>query len=267
MADAAPQVLRLEATLEGRVALVTGGASGIGLAIARALSAQGAAVVIADLNPERGQAAAASLPRARFERADVSSRDECRRLVEATAAVYGSLDVLVNNAGIQEVAPVHEYDPDTWDRLLAVLLTGPFLLTRLALPHMYARGWGRVINMSSAHGLVASPFKCAYVAAKHGLVGFTKVVALEAAPHGVTCNAICPGFTNTPLVQSQVAGLAEHYGIGVDEVVEKTMLPKHAIKRLVEPSEIGGLAAFLCSPAAASLTGAALPIDAGWTAQ
>jgi 3-hydroxybutyrate dehydrogenase len=178
----------------------------------------------------------------------------------------GAVDILVNNAGLQHVAPLHEFPPEKFALLQQVMVTAPFLLIRRCLPHMYGRGWGRIVNISSAHGLRASRHKAAYVAAKHALEGLSKVAALEAAPHGVTSNCVSPGYVRTPLVTSQIAAQAAIHGIGEDEVVERVLLDRSAIKRLIEPEQVAALVLWLCGPAAAALTGASLPIDGGWTA-
>jgi 3-hydroxybutyrate dehydrogenase len=252
--------------LSRKSALVTGAASGIGRAIAQDLADHGACVLVADLNEEQGQALAASLPRAVFQRADVTSRDECRALVDRAEREWGGVDILVNNAGVQHVAPVEEFPEERWEQLIRILLIGPFLLTKYAIPHMYARGWGRIVNVASVHGLVASPYKSAYVSAKHGLLGLTKTVAVEAGDKGVTCNAICPSYVRTPLVDRQIDDLARENHIPREEVVEKIMLAPAARKQLLEPADVAALATFLCSDAAAGITGSAQAIDCGWTA-
>jgi 3-hydroxybutyrate dehydrogenase len=253
--------------LSGKSALVTGAASGIGKAIATELTAHGACVLLADVNAEQGEQVAASLPRALFHQADVSDNAQCHALIDRAEREWGGVDILVNNAGVQHVAPVEEFPEERWEMLIRILLVAPFVLTRAAIPHMYARGWGRIINMSSIHGVVASPYKSAYVAAKHGLIGFTRTVALEAGDKGVTVNAICPGFVRTPLVEGQIDDLARTSGISREEVVEQIMLAPSARKKLLEPSDIAALALFLCSEAAAGITGSAQLIDNGWTAR
>ncbi|MHB1005713.1 MAG: 3-hydroxybutyrate dehydrogenase [Chloroflexota bacterium] len=253
--------------LSGRAALVTGAASGIGRAIAEDLAAHGATVLLADLDETAGQAVAARLPGALFQRADISSRADCQALVARAVEAWGGVDILVNNAGLQHVSPVEEFPEDRWEYLLRVMLVAPFLLTRYALPGMYARGWGRIVNIASIHGLVASPFKSAYVSAKHGLLGFTKTVALEAGSKGVTVNAVCPGYARTPLVERQVVDQARVNGLSEQEVVRKIMLEPAAIKRLVEPREVAAYVTFLCSEAAGCITGGAQTIDCGWTAR
>jgi 3-hydroxybutyrate dehydrogenase len=253
--------------LSGRAALVTGGAGGIGRAIASQLAEHGACVLLADMNEQQGQQVASQIPRAIFQRADITSRDDCQALVQRAEQEWGGVDILVNNAGVQHIAPVEDFPLERWEELIRILLVAPFVLTHYALPHMYARGWGRIVNMSSIHGLVASPYKSAYVAAKHGLIGFTRTVAVEAGDKGVTCNAICPSFVRTPLVERQIDDLARTNGISPDEVTEKIMLAPAAIKRLLEPEEVAALAVFLCSEQAAGITGSAHSIDCGWTAR
>ncbi len=257
--------------LDDRAAAVTGAASGLGLAIAAALAAEGARVCMADLNEEAGHAAVERLRRegrrVAFTHVDVADPASARQMIDTTMAAFGRLDVLVNNAGLQHISPIVDFPEERWNYLLSVLLTGTFLCTKYALPHMIRSGWGRVINVASAHGLVASPFKAAYVAAKHGVVGFTKVAAWEVAAHGITVNAICPGYVRTPLVERQIADQARVHGIPESEVVARVMLEPQAVKRLLEPPEIGAMAVYLCSDAASVVTGTALPIDGGWTAR
>ena len=249
-----------------RVAIVTGAASGIGRATAEALARQGSQVVIADLNPEPGQAAAAAIG-GQFVVADLAQRADCRRLVDETLGRYGRVDILVNNAGFQHIDPIEDFPEDTWEAMLAVMLTAPFLLTRYVWPAMKTQGWGRIVNISSALGLVAAPFKAGYVSAKHGLIGLTRTTALEGGKYGITANALCPAYVRTPLVEGQIADQARTRGIAPEEVVEKVMLEPTAIKRLIEPAEVASLVAYLCSDAASSVTGAAWTIDLGWTSQ
>ena len=251
----------------GRAALVTGGASGIGRAIAEDLAAHGACVLVADLNIEQGSAVADGLPRAVFQQADITSRDDCRALVQRAEREWGGVDILINNAGLQHIAPIEEFPEDRWEYLIRLMLIGPFLLTKYAIPHMYARGWGRIVNISSIHGLFASPYKSAYVSAKHGLLGLTRTVALEAGDKGVTCNAICPSYVRTPLVERQIDDLASANHISRDEVVEQIMLAPAARKQLLDPADVAAFATFLCSDAAAGITGSAQSIDCGWTAR
>ncbi len=254
-------------TLTDRCALVTGAASGIGQAIAEALGAQGARVLVSDLDEAGARAVAGRIPGAIAQRADVSSREDCRALVERAQKEWGRLDILVNNAGLQHVSPVEEFPEDKWELMIRIMLVGPFLLTRYALPLMYARKWGRILNISSLHGVVASPYKSAYISAKHGLMGLTKTVALEAADKGVTVNALCPSYVRTPLVEKQIADQARVNNMSESDVIEKIMLAPAAIKRLLEPSEVAAYATFLCSDAASGITGAAQMMDCGWTAR
>ena len=251
--------------LEGKVALVTGAASGIGLAIARAFAGSGARVLVSDVM-DGGRGVAEELG-GFFLKADLSSMVETRALAERAIEAEGEINILVNNAGFQRVAPVEEFSEETWARMIQVMLVAPFQLTRGLLPGMKEQGWGRIINMSSVHGLVASPYKSAYVSAKHGLLGLTKTVALEAGGHGVTVNAICPAYVRTPLVEDQIEDQARTRGISADDVIEKVMLEPAAIKRLIEPDEVADLAVFLASDRARSITGAAYTIDLGWTAR
>ena len=253
--------------LTGRCALVTGAASGIGRAVAEDLGARGARVLVSDLDEAGALAVAAGIPGAIGQRADVSSREDCRALVERARQEWQRLDILVNNAGLQHVSPVEEFPEDKWELMIRIMLVGPFLLTRYALPLMYERKWGRIINISSLHGVVASPYKSAYVSAKHGLMGLTKTVALEAADKGVTVNALCPAYVRTPLVEKQIADQARVHGLSETEVIERIMLAPAAVKRLLEPSEVAAYAAFLCSEAAGGITGAAQMMDGGWTAR
>jgi 3-hydroxybutyrate dehydrogenase len=252
--------------LDGKTAIVTGGASGIGRAIASDLAAHGVRVVVADLDDREGEALASSLG-GTFQRTDVSSRDACVALVDAAARAYGGVDILVNNAGLQHVAAIEDFPEHKWEYMVRVMLVGAFYLTKYAIPHMYAKGWGRVINVSSVHGLVASPYKSAYVAAKHGLNGLTKAIALEAAEKGVTVNAICPSYVRTPLVEQQIADQARVHGISEDAVIRDIMLAPAALKRLLDPSEVAAYVTFLCSDQASGITGSLQVIDCGWTAR
>jgi len=250
--------------VEGRRALITGGASGIGLAIARRLADRGANVVVTDVDEAALAAACAELGEAEAIAADLSDRADVGRVVEQAGAV----EILVNNAGFQHVSPIESFPAETWDRLLAVMLTAPFLLTRGFLPSMYAAEWGRVINIASVHSLVASPYKSAYVAAKHGLVGLTKTVALEAASRcpDVSVHAICPSYVRTPLVEAQVADQARAHGIAPSAVVNDVLLQANAVKRLIDPDDVAEAVCFLCGPAGWTMTGAVLTMDAGWLA-
>lgn len=251
--------------LKGRRALVTGAASGIGLAVARELEAAGADVIMSDIQDGMLRDAAASIPRARAIVADLSSRESLHALTREV----GDIDILVNNAGLQHVRPIEDFEESKWDLLLATMLTAPFLLVRKLLPSMFAKDWGRIVNVGSVHSLVASPYKSAYVSAKHGLMGLTKSVALEAAARSpnVTVNTVCPSYVRTPLVEKQIADQARVHGMLESEVVERVMLQQNAQKRLIEPEEVGQCVAFLCSNAAASITGTAFPMDSGWLAR
>jgi 3-hydroxybutyrate dehydrogenase len=248
---------------QDRRALVTGAASGIGLAIVEELTARGAHVVASDVPGPALDALGARLDVTTFP-ADLAVREQVDALAEQT----GEVDVLVNNAGLQHVSPIESFDPAMWDRLIAVMLTAPFLLIRKLVPAMYARGWGRVVNVASVHGLVASPYKSAYVTAKHGMLGLTKTVALEAAARcpAVTVNAICPSYVRTPLVEKQIAQQAKAHGIPEEEVVSRVLLTQNAVKRLIEPREVAKSVVYLCQDEAWSVTGAALTMDAGWLA-
>ena len=254
------------AGIEGKVAIVTGAASGIGLAVARDFAKQGIRVTLSDIDVAGGQAAAAELPGARFQAADMTKSADIERLVADTIAVEGQVDILVNNAGIQYVAPITEFPEAKWRQIIDLMLTAPFLLTKAVLPEMYTRKWGRIINIASVHALRASAFKSAYVSAKHGLLGLTRVTALEGAEHGVTCNAICPSYVRTPLVEKQIADQARVHGIPESEVVEKIMVAEAPIHRLLEPEEVAQLATYLCTDAASGITGSAQSIDCGWMA-
>ena len=245
--------------LSGRRAVVTGGASGIGAACARAFAAAGAHVVIADLNGEAARQVADELGGEAWQ---VDLGDTAR-----LADLSLEADILVNNAGIQHVRPIEAFEPDRFSLILRLMVESPFLLIRAVLPGMYERGFGRVINISSVHGLRASPFKSAYVAAKHGLEGLSKVTALEGGPHGVTSNCINPGYVRTPLVEKQIADQARLHGITEEEVVPKVMLTESAIKRLVEPAEVASLALWLAGPDAGMVTGASYTMDGGWSAR
>jgi 3-hydroxybutyrate dehydrogenase len=258
--------------LSGKSAIVTGSTSGIGLGIAEALSAHGADVMLNGFGPAdevealRARLASAHGVKVVYNGADMTKPEEIQALADAARAAFGSVDIVVNNAGIQHVSPVEEFPPEKWDAIVAINLSSVFYLTRATFAAMRAKKWGRIINIASAHGLVASPFKSAYVAAKHGVVGFTKAIALEGAEHGVTCNAICPGYVRTPLVEKQIPDQARSRGISEEAVVRDVLLAAQATKQFVTTAQIGALAVFLCSDAAAQITGAALPIDGGWTA-
>jgi 3-hydroxybutyrate dehydrogenase len=259
--------------LKGKSALVTGSTSGIGLGIAQALAAQGANVMLNGF----GDANEIKAVRERLERthgikavysaADMSRPGEIQAMVTEAIDVFGAVDILVNNAGIQHVAPVEEFPLEKWDAILAINLSSSFHTIRTALPRMRERGWGRIVNIASAHGLVASPFKSAYIAAKHGLVGLTKTVALETAGKGITCNAICPGWVLTPLVEKQIDDQAKVHLLPRDEVIPKVILERQPSKQFVKIEEVAATAVFLCSVGAASITGTSISVDGGWVAQ
>lgn len=258
--------------LSGRLALVTGSTSGIGLGVARALAGAGADVVLNGFGPpDQIERSRADIEQsfgvsAAYNGADLSKPEQVEGLVRSIAGEHGRLDILVNNAGVQHVAPVVEFPPEKWDLILALNLSAAFHAARFALPLMIKSGYGRIINIASAHGLVASPFKSAYVAAKHGLIGLTKTIALEVAEQGITCNAICPGYVLTPLVEAQIDDQARVHGISREAVVRDVLLAQQPNKQFASVDEIGALAAFLCLDSARGVTGAALPIDGGWTA-
>ncbi len=258
--------------LKGKTAVVTGSTSGIGLAIARAMAAQGANVVIngfgdaAAIEKERASIESDFGVKALYSNADMSKGAEIAGMIADAEQVFGSVDVLVNNAGIQFVSPVEEFPIEKWDLIIAINMSATFHAIRAALPGMKKRKWGRIINTASAHALVASPFKSAYVTAKHGVAGLTKTVALEAATFGVTCNAICPGYVWTPLVEKQIPDTAKARGISEEAVKRDVILAAQPTKEFVTVDQVAGLAVFLTSDSAASITGALLPIDGGWTA-
>jgi len=249
-----------------RVAIVTGAASGIGLACAERLARDGCAVVIADLNEKAGLEHAKRLG-GHFVAADLSRRDGCRKLVDEVLRLHGGVHILVNNAGYQHVAPIEEFPEDQWERMIGLMLTAPFLLTRYCWPAMKKQKWGRIVNIGSIHALVASPFKVGYIAAKHGLIGLTRTSALEGGEYGITANAICPAYVRTPLVDSQIADQAKANRLSPEQVIETIMLAPAAVKRLIEPAEVADFVAYLCSDAAGVITGAALAMDLGWTAR
>jgi 3-hydroxybutyrate dehydrogenase len=259
--------------LTGRSAIVTGSTSGIGLAIARMLVGEGVDVMLNGFGkPNEIEKLRSGLAQelgvtALYSPADMSKPAEIADMIRMAEEAFGKVDILVNNAGIQHVEPIETFPVDKWDQILAINLTSAFHTIRGALPGMKRRRFGRILNIASAHALVASPFKSAYVAAKHGLLGLTRTVALEAAEHGVTCNAICPGYVLTPLVERQIPETAQARGISEEEVVKTVILAAQPTRKFVTTEEIGALAIFLCGDAAASITGAALPIDGGWTAE
>ena len=259
--------------LKGKSAIVTGSTSGIGMGIAEALAAQGCNVMINGF----GDAQPIESLRSRLEReygikavhsrADMLRPAQVHSMVAEAAQLFGGVDIVVNNAGIQHVAPVHEFPLDKWDAIIAVNLSSAFHAIRSALPGMLSRRWGRIVNIASAHGLVASPFKSAYIAAKHGLVGLTKTVALETAGKGITCNAICPGYVLTPLVEKQIDDQAKVHKIPREEVISKVILERQPSKEFVKIEEVAAMTVFLCTEGAASITGTSISIDGGWTAQ
>jgi 3-hydroxybutyrate dehydrogenase len=259
--------------LKGKTALITGSTSGIGLGIAKAFAGEGANVILngfgdaKEIETLRDSIATERGVQVRYDGADLSKQDQIETMIAKALAEFGAIDILVNNAGIQFVAPVDEFPVDKWNAIIAINLTASFHTVRLALPRMKAKKWGRVINIASAHALVASPFKSAYVAAKHGIAGLTKTVALEVAEAGITTNAICPGYVWTPLVQKQIPDTAKARGITEDQVINDVLLHAQPTKKFVQIDEVAALAAFLASDAAASITGAIMPIDGGWTAQ
>jgi 3-hydroxybutyrate dehydrogenase len=258
--------------LAGKHAIVTGSTSGIGLGIARALAAAGAKVVLngfgdaAQIEKLRADLAAEFGVGVRYSGADMSKADAIGKMVAEAVAADGPVDILVNNAGIQFVAPVEDFPAEKWDAILAINLSSAFHSSKAVFASMKARGYGRIVNIASAHGLVASPFKSAYVAAKHGIIGLTKTLAMEGAEFGVTSNAICPGYVWTPLVEKQIEEQARAHNIPREEVVKKILLAQQPNKRFATVEEIGALTVFLCGPGGASMTGTALPVDGGWTA-
>jgi 3-hydroxybutyrate dehydrogenase len=260
-------------SLRGKTAVVTGSTSGIGLGIAQALAGQGADILLNGFGPAAEIAelqkslAKANNVRVAYSDADMSKSSAISAMVDRAAQELGRVDILVNNAGIQFTAPVHEFPAERWDAIISINLSAAFHATKAVLPQMLARNWGRIINIASAHGLVASVDKSAYVAAKHGVVGLTKVVALETAKTGLTCNAICPGWVLTPLVQKQIDERAKHEGIPVDRARIELLAEKQPSHEFATVEQLGALTAFLCSDAASQIRGAALPLDGGWVAQ
>lgn len=259
-------------SLKDKVSLVTGSTSGIGLGVARALAAAGSAVVLNGFgDPDEINAAENAIAEefgvpVTYSGADMSKPEDIEEMFKLVLGEFGTIDVLVNNAGIQHVEPLETFPVAKWDAILAINLSSAFHTTRLALPGMVEKGWGRIINVASAHGLIASPFKSAYVAAKHGMVGLTKVTALETAEKGITCNAICPGYVYTPLVEKQIGEQAEAHGIPREDVIRNVLLAGQPNKRFATVEELGGIAVFLTSEAATSITGTTISADGGWTA-
>lgn len=251
--------------LNSKVSIVTGGASGIGLAVAKMLSKEGSKVVIADISEAQLVEVSKEL-NCDYYVSDLSKRDACKALVDYTIEKYSKVDILVNVAGVQNVSSIEDFPEDKWDFMISLMLTAPFLLTKYVWSSMKSQGWGRIINLDSIHGLVASEYKSAYVSAKHGLVGLTKTAALEGGADGITVNAICPAYVRTPLVDNQIEAQAKNHGISKEEVVSKIMLKKSAIKTLIEPDSVAQTVKFLCSDAASHITGSALTMDGGWTA-
>lgn len=248
-----------------RVAIVTGGAGGIGRAIAAAFHRAGHQVVVADRDAGAAQTVAAEIGglAVAVELAEAAS---CRELVRHTVAHFGRVDILINNAGFQHIAPLEEFPDEVWEKMLAVMLTAPFILTKAVWPYMKAQGWGRIVNLGSIHSVRASPFKVGYITAKHGLLGLTRTAAREGGEFGITVNTVMPSYVRTPLVEGQIGDQARTRNLSPDEVVDKVMLAQAAIKRLIEPDEVASLVTYLCSDAAAPITGVDWPIDVGWTA-
>ncbi len=259
-------------SLAGKAAIITGSTSGIGHGIAQALARAGADVMLngfgdaKEIERIRSDMAAEFKVKVAYDGADMSKPDAVAAMVQDAAKAFGKVDIIVNNAGIQHVAPIDEFPVASWDAIIAINLSSAFHTTRAALPGMKQRKWGRIVNIASAHGLVGSPFKSAYVAAKHGMVGLTKVTALEVAELGITCNAICPGYVWTPLVEKQLDDQAKAYNMPRDKVIHDVILEPQPNKKFVTIEEVAALATFLCTDAAASITGSALPIDGGWVA-
>jgi 3-hydroxybutyrate dehydrogenase len=258
--------------LKGRTALVTGSTSGIGLGIAEALAKAGLNLILngfgdkAEIEALRGRLADRYRVTVRYDGADMSRGDAIEAMLKSAIAEFGTVDVLVNNAGIQHVAPIDEFPVAKWDAILAINLSAAFHTTRLALPAMKQKGWGRIVNIASAHALVASPYKSAYVAAKHGIAGLTKTVALEVAEQGITVNAVCPGYVLTPLVEKQIPDTAKARGLTEEQVKRDVLLAAQPTKKFVTVEEVAALTLFLASPEAASITGAVIPIEGGWVA-
>lgn len=258
-------------SVKDKVALITGSTSGIGLGMARGLADAGAHIMMngfgdpAEIESER-QAIEAKGVKCHYNGADMTKPDEILALVDETIAKLGGCDIVINNAGIQNVQPIEEFAPAKWDAIIAINLSSAFHTIRRAVPHMKAKGWGRIINVASAHGLVASPFKSAYVAAKHGMLGLTKTVGLELAEHGITCNAICPGYVYTPLVEGQVADTAKARGMSEEQVKRDVLLAAQWTKQFVTTEQLAGTAIWLCSDSAANVTGTHIAVDGGWTA-
>lgn len=251
--------------LKDKVCIITGGAGGIGLAIAESFTKDGAKVVLADINEAKLKEGGDKIGAACIK-TDLTNKEDCKKLVDFTLKKYSRVDILLNVAGIQLVSPIEEFPEDKWDFMIDLMLTAPFLLTKYVWPSMKENGWGRIINLNSIHGLVASEFKSAYISAKHGLTGLTRATALEGGPYGITVNSICPAYVNTALVEGQIADQAKIHGLTKEEVVEKIMLQKAAVKQLIGTETIAEVAKFLCSDAAKYITGSTITVDGGWTA-
>lgn len=259
-------------TLSGKTAVITGSNSGIGLGVAKELAKLGASVALNSFTDRDEDHALAQKiadetgAKAVYVKADMSKADECRDLISKAASALGHVDILVNNAGIQHVAPIDQFPTEKWDAIIAINLSSAFHTTAAALPGMREQGWGRVVNIASAHGLTASPYKSAYVAAKHGIVGMTKTVALETAEEPITCNAVCPGYVLTPLVEAQIPDTMKEYSMDRETVIKDVMLQRQPSKEFATVEQLGGTVAFLCSDAAAQITGTTISVDGGWTA-
>ncbi len=250
---------------QNKIVVITGSASGIGLAMAERFAAEGARVVIGDVQAVAGREVAGCL-NGRFIQCDLSRRADCKALIDQVIEEFGTIHILINNAGFQHIDPLDTFPEDTWDKMMAVMLTAPFLLTRYAWPSMKAQQWGRIINLGSRLSLRAEPFKSAYVTVKHGLLGLTRTTALEGGPHGISAHCICPAYVRTPLMENQIADHVRVRGISEGEVIEQVMLEQVAIKRLIKPEEIAALAAFLCRDEASAMSGSPIMIDLGSTA-